>query len=83
VIFRFFTLNDISVLVFVWFLLVFLRFLDFPVIQGFIIAIHIRIHVISQVFFRVLDSGPCTVAPFQLSFPPWLKALVTPLIIAM
>jgi len=33
----------------------------------------------------VLASGPRTVAskPFYLSLPPWLKPLVTPLIIAM
>jgi len=59
------TLSDISVLVFVWVSVgcCFLRFSDyFLVIYGFSIAIHTRINHHFSRFFRMLASGPCTVA---------------------
>jgi len=42
------------------------------VILGFYIAVHIGVHYHFSVFFRVLASGPPTVAngTLQLSLPP-------------
>jgi len=53
---------------------VFLRFSEcFPLISGFSVNIHIRIHHHFTIFFWVLASEPPSA-----KFPPWLKPLLAP-----
>jgi len=59
------TLSDISVLVLVWVSVGCCFFAFFGLFSGdlgFSIVIHIQIHHHFSSFFRVLASGPCTVA---------------------